>query len=223
MIKRLTVSDILLIAINLIPVWGVWFRDWDPKQMFIVYCCETIIIGLINVLKMIMVALAKKQAVEISDTNLPKGIGGSIFIILFFIVHYGFFITVQLNIFLGVSGFADTGTSLNILPKIPALLHPEAKLMLLIFTAGYTIQTIFEFVIKGEYKTIPMMRLMFEPYLRIFVQQFVVIIGSIFLMFGAGKLFVLVYAGCIIAFSFLDFKRLIKLEELKQRLKKRDE
>ena len=218
--KRLTLSDILLIAINLIPVWGVWFRGWDPMQMFIVYCCETIIIGLINVLKMLIVTFTKKQSVEITDKNLPAGIGGSIFIIFFFIVHYGFFVTVQLNIFLGVANVLDTGTSLNIIPKIPALLLPEAKLMLLIFTVGYAMQTIFEFFIRGEYKTTTIMQLMFEPYIRIFVQQFVVIIGSFFLMFEAGKIFVIVYASCIIFFSFFNIKRLIKLATLKEQREK---
>jgi ABC-type multidrug transport system fused ATPase/permease subunit len=218
--KHLTLSDILLIAINLIPVWGVWFRGWNPRQMFIVYCCETIIIGLINVLKMLIVAFTKKQSVEQTDKNQPAGIGGSIFIVLFFIVHYGFFVTIQLNMFLGISGILETGTSLNIIPKIPALLHPEAKLMLLIFTVGYGMQVIFEFFIKGEYKTVSIMQLMFEPYIRIFVQQFIVIIGSFFLMFGAGKMFVIVYAGCIIFFSFFNMKRLIKLATLKEQRKK---
>ena len=212
--KNLTLSDILLIAINLIPVWGVWFRGWDPKQMFIVYCCETIIIGIINVLKLAIVATTKKPGAENPGAGGKAGMGG-IFLILFFVVHYGFFVTVQLNIFLGVSGVATTGNSLLIIAHIPALLQPEAKLMLMIFLVGYTMQVVFEFLIKGEYKTTNLMRQMFEPYIRIFVQQFVVIIGSFFLMFGSGKMFVVVYAGFIILASLINYKRLLRLAELK--------
>ena len=43
--KKLTQSDWLLIAANLVPVYGVWFQNWSAKEVFIVYCFETIIIG----------------------------------------------------------------------------------------------------------------------------------------------------------------------------------
>jgi hypothetical protein len=51
-----------------------------------------------------------------------------------------------------------------------------------------------DFVITGQYKIIPMMILMFQPYMRIFIQQVTVILGSIFLLFGAGKIFITVFA-----------------------------
>jgi hypothetical protein len=64
-------------------------------------------------------------------------------------------------------------------------------------------------------------RLMFEPYMRIFVQQFVVILGSIFLSFGAGKVFVLVFVIVKIFFElFFDFSRLLTITEKKERWKK---
>jgi hypothetical protein len=44
---------------------------------------------------------------------------------------------------------------------------------------------------------------MFEPYLRVFIQQFTVILGSFFLLFNAGKLFILVFALARIAFEVL--------------------
>ncbi|MND08531.1 hypothetical protein D3C83_312060 [compost metagenome] len=52
---------------------------------------------------------------------------------------------------------------------------------------------------------------MFQPYGRIFVQQFTVIIGSIFLSFGAGKIFILIFALIKIFFDvFIDFSGLLK-------------
>ena len=61
---------------------------------------------------------------------------------------------------------------------------------------------------------------MFEPYLRIFVQQFVVIIGSFFLTFGAGKIFILVFVLVKIFFElFVNFNRLLALAEKKQQMK----
>jgi hypothetical protein len=63
-------------------------------------------------------------------------------------------------------------------------------------------------------------RLMFEPYMRIFVQQFVVILGSIFLSFGGGKIFILVFVIVKIFFElFVNLNRLLVIAEKKQQLK----
>jgi Family of unknown function (DUF6498) len=52
--------------------------------------------------------------------------------------------------------------------------------------------------------------LMFQPYGRIFVQQFTVIVGSMFLTFGAGKIFILVFAAIKIFFElFINYEGLI--------------
>ena len=52
---------------------------------------------------------------------------------------------------------------------------------------------------------------MFQPYGRIFIQQVTVILGSMFLSFGAGKIFILVFAAIKIFFEvFIDFENLIK-------------
>src|ERR1700712_4487852 len=106
--RRLKKGDLFLIAINLIPLIGVWFYGWDPKQMFLVYCLETVIIGGFNIFKMMIVTLDRK-------TDVWEYEGGSMivrgwFFILFFIVHYGFFVFIQTSIFAGVSGFSGNGS-----------------------------------------------------------------------------------------------------------------
>ena len=92
--------------------------------------------------------------------------------------------------------------------------------MLLIFTAYYTAQSFFDFFKDGAYKKISLGRQMFEPYLRIFIQQFVVIAGSFFLTFGAGKIFILVFVLVKIFFElFINFPRLLAIAEKRQHLK----
>jgi uncharacterized ion transporter superfamily protein YfcC len=62
MIKRkLSAGELLLIVVNLIPLYGVWFEGWNASQVFLVYCLETVIIGIINVLKMACVTLFVKK------------------------------------------------------------------------------------------------------------------------------------------------------------------
>jgi hypothetical protein len=67
-------------------------------------------------------------------------------------------------------------------------------------------------------------RLMFEPNMRIFVQQFVVILGSMFLTFGAGKIFILIFIVVKIFFElFVNFNRLLEVSEKREKAKKERE
>lgn len=217
--RKLTVSEYLLIIVNLIPLYGVWFEGWNASEVFLVYCLETVIIGIINVLKMACVTIfVKKKDVWENAGNSTMQSGW--FFIFFFIVHYGFFVFVQTQIFFNVSGLIPDGSFLMNYSKIPGLLGDNGKLMLLIFIAYYTMQNVFDFFLSGNYKTISMGRLMFEPYMRIFVQQFVVILGSMFLTFGAGKVFILVFVIAKIFFElFVNFNRFLAIAEKRQRLK----
>jgi hypothetical protein len=68
-----------------------------------------------------------------------------------------------------------------------------------------------DFILSGEYKTISLSILMFQPYMRIFVQQFTVIIGSIFLAFGAGKIFILIFTLVMIVFEvYFNYEGILK-------------
>ena len=79
-----------------------------------------------------------------------------------------------------------------------------------VFFLGYGYKTTSEFIVTGQYKTIPLGLLMFQPYLRIFVQQFTVIIGSFFLVFGAGKIFILIFALIKTAFEiYVDYEGIL--------------
>ena len=52
------------------------------------------------------------------------------------------------------------------------------------------------------------------------MQQFVVILGSIFLSFGAGKVFILIFIVAKIFFElFINFNRFLIIAEKKQQLK----
>ena len=218
--RKLSNSDYFLILVNLIPLYGVWFEGWNATQVFLVYCLETVIIGLINVIKMACVTLFVRKK-DVWENNGGSSMQSGWFFIFFFIAHYGFFVFIQTQIFFTASGIIPGGALFMKYAKIPELLGDTGKLMLLIFVTYYTLQSIFDFFLPGIYKTISMGRLMFEPYMRIFVQQFVVILGSIFLSFGAGKIFVLVFVMAKIFFEvFINFNRLLVMAEKKERWKK---
>jgi Family of unknown function (DUF6498) len=221
--RKLTAGEYLLVIVNLIPLYCVWFEGWNASQVFLVYCLETVIIGIINVLKMACVTIFVRKK-DVWENGGSTTMQSGWFFIFFFIVHYGFFVFVQTQIFFSVSGLIPGGSFLKNYSKIPGLLGDNGKLMLLIFVAYYTLQNVFDFFLSGKYKTMSMGRLMFEPYMRIFVQQFVVILGSLFLSFGAGKIFILVFVVAKIFFElFVNFNRFLEISEKRQRLKKEGE
>lgn len=217
--RRLTIEDFFLTAVNLIPLFGVWFYNWDARQVFIVYCMETVIIGVINVIKMACVTLFVRSS-DVWQNGGGSSMQSGWFFIFFFIVHYGFFVFIQTQLFFAFSGTIPNGSLLMKYSKIPEMLGSDGRLLLLIFIAYYTVQNVFGFFASGVYKTISMGRLLFEPYVRIFVQQLVVLLGSIFLQFGAGKIFIIIFIAVKIFFElYINFSRFLELAERKERLK----
>jgi hypothetical protein len=205
MIKRkLTEADWFLILINLLPVYGVWFEGWSAMEVFLVYCIETIIIGFFTLTKLgIATAIRKKDWWE---NNGSKTMVSGLFFMLFFLVHYGLFVGVQTSIFFGVISMHDDSAPSNI---IEFMLHPnkylgsEGWLLLCAFVFGYGYENLMHFIINNDYRTKSFARIMFEPYMRIFVQQFTVILGSFVLMFNADKIFILIFAAVKILFTVL--------------------
>ena len=210
--KKLTQSDWSLVIANLLPVVGVWFFNWSAQEVFLVYCLETIIIGIFTLLKMLISGLIKKQ-----DDWQTTG-GNTIkqpfwFFMFFFLIHYGFFVAIQMGLFFSVSGIGDQHgiTITNFFSKWPSLLTNNAYIMLGVFIVSYGFRFISDFILSGDYKTTSLGYLMFQPYGRIFVQQVTVILGSILLSFGAGKIFILVFALIKIFFEVLiDFDFLLR-------------
>ena len=222
--SKLTQGDWSLIIANLIPVIGVWFLKWSAKEVFLVYCLETIIIGCFTLLKMLITGLIVKkdewQTTGGSSTKQPFWL-----FMLFFLVHYGLFVSIQMGMFFAVSGIGDEHgiTFFNFFSKWPSLLTNDAYIMLGVFIVSYGFRLTTDFILTGDYKTSSLGYLMFQPYGRIFIQQVTVILGSMFLSFGAGKIFIFLFALIKIFFEvFIDFNLLTR-KDAKGELKSSEE
>lgn len=207
--RRLTRNDLILIAANLLPVYGVWFLGWSATEVFIVYALETLIVGIMTLLKMLVITLARGKDMWYNKGS-SKPVSG-LFFMLFFTAHYGLFAAVQTTIF---------SQSANITPSGSGLMHfffhwydyinRDIGIMLGGFVVSYFATSFVPFVVSGEFRTISMMRVMFQPYGRIFIQQFTVILGSMFLVFGWNKGFILIFATARIFFDvYVNFDRVI--------------
>lgn len=208
--SKLQLTDYLLIAINLIPVVGVWLLGWSAIEVFIVYSLETLIAGFFTVLQLGVIWLHKKNDLW-NANNTPTKVSG-LFFIVFFIFHYGLFTCVQTSIFAASANINPPGTSMyHFYFNWYKYITHDTALLLLVFFIGYLVKDFVPFVSRGEYKRTSMMLTMFRPYPRIFIQQFIVILGSMFLTFGWTKIFIVIFAAVKICFEiFLNLDGYIR-------------
>jgi hypothetical protein len=208
--RRFNFNDIFLILVNLVPLWGVWVKGWNPKEVFLVYCVESVIIGIYNVLMMWLTTLVKKR--DVWENGGTSSIVSGYFFILFFIVHYGFFLFVQVGIFLSIAHIGDLQFTdfFTLLFHVRDYLSTETEKLLLLFIVVNGIIVLKDFVLPGYYKTASINKLLFAPYARVFIQQFCVISGGFLLAFSLGKIFILVFVIAKIVFEILiNYKRLL--------------
>jgi len=167
-------SIIPLLIYNSVPLLGVIFLRWDPAGLILLYIAETVIIGIVNILKIFLAQVPV-------ENNQKPGIFGKLFIALFFMVHYNFFVigqTVIISSSVGVN-ISDDG----FLPMV--LINLLAYLVTSPWWVGVVAAVIihfyyflFEYVGKAEYTKDSPVTVMFSPYPRIIVQQFVGIFGG---------------------------------------------
>lgn len=200
--RKLSGADLLLIAANLLPVYGVWFLNWHPTEAFIVYALETLLVGIITILKMLVITFVRKKDDWYANGTTTRQSG--FFFILFFIMHFGLFALVQTTIFSQAANIAPPGSGFfHFFFNWYQYINKEIALMLGSFIIGYLSKSFVPFIINSEYKTMSLILVMFQPYGRIIIQQFTVILGSMFLALGAGKAFILVFALVKVFFDLL--------------------
>lgn len=207
--KKFRIADIALIAANIIPVLGVWFWGWNPTEAFIVYALETLIIGILTICKLLAATLARGYDEWPANGSVTKQSG--LFFILFFIAHFGLFALIQTTMFSQSAGITPPGSGLfHFFFKWYTYLNKDILYMLIAFALSYVIRSFIPFIVNNEYKTTPFMLIMFQPYGRIIIQQFTVILGSMFLTLGAEKIFILVFAAVKIYFElFINFESIL--------------
>lgn len=183
-------SNAFLIAANLVPLIGVLFFGWDGKGIIVVYILETIIIGILNALKMLIVYLVNGTRNEKKGkSEFTQGVSG-LGLIPFFLFHYNFFIFVQSVLFFAFSSMWEPmgrgPEPFNVIANFRLYINDDTLLALgslLIANLSYFAD---DFLLSGKYKTVSMQSLMMAPYKRIFLQQFLVILGGFIFMLTGG-------------------------------------
>lgn len=168
------------IASNAIPVVGVLFFGWQALPLMVFYWLENVVIGAINVLKILVVSVGTAQSAVL-------GWAIGLFMAAFFVVHYGMFCFVHGIFVFGVFAFTDlvhngqepSGDAFDLGTRVGAFLHGEFLLgavMLVLIRLG-------EFVVlwlgSGAWRTSSPQMQLHEPYGRIIVLHVTLLIGTV--------------------------------------------
>ncbi len=186
---QIRASAVVLITANLIPLAGVLLLDWRVFDIMILYWVENVVIGAVNVLRMLTSAFASRAASN-ADKQDVGGFVGSVditrkgrprwFLIPFFIVHYSAFCYGHYLAVIAIFGGSDgAGTGLDELLAIPGEFWRSPYWIGVVAIAVSHLFSFFgNFIAAGEYRRTSPAQLMKRPYGRIVVLHIAVIAGG---------------------------------------------
>ncbi len=170
--KRFSPTVIALVLANLIPLYGVLALGWEVFPLMLLFWMENVIIGVFNVLRMLLAELQK-----------PAAWVGKLFLVPFFCVHYGMFTFVHgvfvVGLFGGQFRAGASFPSLGMFQKLITEQHLGIAVLALV--ASHAFSFAWNYLGRGEYRTVALQTLMARPYARVVVLH-LVILGSGFLL-----------------------------------------
>jgi hypothetical protein len=165
----------VLLAVNMVPLFGVLFWGWDVGTILIAYWLENGVIGLLNIPK---IMLAARGTPVIGPV-----IAG------FFALHYGgFWIGHGIFVFI-IVGMATRGLFGFVFGFDPignVVRDPQVLLIALLLFASHGVSFVFNYLGRREYLNTTPMKQMFQPYGRLVILHITIIVGSFFVI-GVGQ------------------------------------
>jgi hypothetical protein len=152
-----------MIITNMIPLAGVCFAGWDTLHVIGLYWCETAMIGILNIPKILM---AQKGQVDLLNKIFTTVISGLV---------YGLFILAQ-----GTFIFIIVAFTMDHKPDLNNLKYGVLALVVNSLISFYN-----NYIVTEQYKTTNPDEEMFAPIKRIMGQQFFTI-GGLCLIFALG-------------------------------------
>jgi len=181
----------VLVAANLVPLAGVARWGWQVGDVVMLYWAENLVIGGFNVLRMaIATGEADAEASPLPERyrNTPAGeFLGRLFIIGFFIVHYGLFCYVHGSFLAHLfppAGIAADQEPFVVLRAMMADGYTLAALAVIAASHGFSFLR--NYIGMKEYRSAAIDHLMMSPYKRI-VFTHVFILAGAFLLLAIGS------------------------------------
>lgn len=148
----------------------------DPFAIVITYFLESIVIGILNFLKMLFSSREKNKAIN----------GSALFKSFFFLIHYFFFIFVQSIFVFVMFGMSDDNIKepFQVIDNFAYSFAIDGlPLTMGIVVAILVLETIITYIRPKLYLQYSAEDLFFKPYIRVIVQQFTVLFALFFVMF----------------------------------------
>lgn len=220
-------SAVALVLANLIPLFGVLFLGWDAFAIVVLYWVENLIIGAINVLKMLTCSPDEREidwskfgkSSEIDKLKQSFGVnaetvdnaklvhhGSKLFFIPFFIFHYGMFCLVHGVFVFSIFGHDEFGPNFGPFGPLGNLFGVFSEQHLwwgvIALAASHVYSFFVNYLWGGEYKRTFIMLLMVQPYARVVVLHVAILLGG-FVAMALGSS-VAVLAILVIGKTLLD-------------------
>ncbi|MGI9289953.1 MAG: DUF6498-containing protein [Gammaproteobacteria bacterium] len=187
--ERSPIALYALIVVNLIPIYGVVHWNWSVFEIVFLYWCENLIVGFITALKIITSNPDYNQGFAISvpgkgtqriplPDNLPANALAmmKLFIVPFFIFHYGMFCMGHGVFVIGMFGDEQFGS--GIYGNTLGLLSGPLLIFVSALFVSHMISFFGNFIGNGENRRTNPMELMMSPYQRIVVLHLTIIFGA---------------------------------------------
>jgi hypothetical protein len=158
-----------------VAILGVLFCGWSSGMILLSFWAETAIIGFFTVLKMVKAEKFGKppKSLKFNGKALDAKKMGRWGITLFFLFHFGGFMSVHL-LFLAVLVFIkDTNLS------DPFLILRRVAVFSVILFFSHGLSYWLNYLRAGEYRQAELTKLFMEPYKRVIPMHFTIIIGFV--------------------------------------------
>ena len=205
-------SALVLIAANLVPIWGVMFLHWSVFSVVFLFWLENVAIGIFNVLKMLTVGIiggAQEAPMGVVGSRVWRAVrlGGALFMAGFFTVHYGGFCFVHGIFVVGMlgGGFQSGGPEKMLMESVANVFSSDLGVAAAILFCSHAFSFVSNFLVRREYTKTTVDSLMIGPYGRIVVLHMAILLGafiSVALKSNAGVLVLLVALKVLLDLRF---------------------
>ena len=170
----LPIAALLLVVVNLIPLFGVLFFGWSLFSIMLLYWLENGIIGFFNIFKIALARAPSSRGSGFTINRRPVSPSNKELRIIFFIFHYGLFWTVHgifVLVFFGLSSSSGLFSGIG----LRGVAIAAAALFL-----SHGVSFFVNFLGKQEYLTVSPDQQMTEPYSRVVVLHVTILVGGFF-------------------------------------------
>jgi hypothetical protein len=192
------VSVWVLVAANIVTLAGVLFWGWDVFPLLLLFWMENVVIGALNVLKMLF-----------ADPTDAALWAGKLFMVPFFCVHYGIFTSVHGAFVLSIFGGKKYAGGQDVIDiALAAARDYDLWLPIAVLAGSHLFSFFWNYFYRGEFRRVRLAQLMIKPYGRVVVLHVTILLGGFGAMALGSPLWALVL---LIALKIgLDWKAHVK-------------